>query len=113
MHIPASSAREIATPEGTIRKYRVLPDAGIAHQVITTSSPASGSHLNKEVQEIYFIIEGTAVITVGEDSFEVGEKDIVVVEPMVPHSIRTEGLTYLTVTRPDWFFEQYEHVQGD
>lgn len=53
-----------------------------------------------------------AVFTVGDERFEVGEKDIVVVEPMAAHTAETDGLTYVTITRPDWFFEQYENVRG-
>jgi hypothetical protein len=40
----------------------------------------------------------------------VGEKDVVVVEAGIAHYIETGALTYLTVTRPDWKFEQYQHV---
>ncbi|WP_291036407.1 cupin domain-containing protein [Herbiconiux sp.] len=110
MHIPASSSREITTPDGTIWKYAVKDEVGISYQTLNTSSPESGRHLNKEVHEIYFIIQGTATFTVGDETFEVSDRDIVVVEPMVAHSIETDGLTFMTITRPDWFFEQYEHV---
>ena len=110
MHIQSSTSKEITTPEGTIWKYLVNKEVGISYQTLATSSPESGRHLNKEVHEIYFIIQGTATFTVGDDEYEVGERDIVVVEPMASHSIKTQGLTFVTITRPDWFFEQYEHV---
>lgn len=110
MHIPASTSREITTPDGTIWKYLVNGQVGISHQTLTTSSPETGQHLNKKVHEIYFILEGTATFHVGDESYKVSERDIVVVEPMAAHSIATEGLTFMTITRPDWFYEQYEHV---
>ena len=110
MHILAGTSNEIATPDGTIWKYLVTNEVGISYQTLTTSSPKIGQHLNKEVHEIYFILQGTATFTVGDDVYEVGERDIVVVEPMAAHSIKTEGLTFMTITRPDWFYDQYEHV---
>ena len=113
MHIPSSTSKELTTREGTIWKYLVNKEVGISYQTLTTSSPESGRHLNREVHEIYFIIQGTAKVTVGDDEYEVRERDIVVVEPMAAHSIKTEGLTFMTFTRPDWFFDQYEHVNDN
>lgn len=110
MHIPSRASKEIVTPDGKIWKYVVNKEVGISYQTLATSSPEIGQHLNKEVHEIYFILQGTATFSVGDNVYEVGEKDIVVVEPMLPHSIKTEGLTFMSITRPDWFFDQYEHV---
>ena len=51
-----------------------------------------------------------ATETTGEDQVQVNEKDVVVVEPNTAHHIETLDLQYVTVTRPDWYFEQFEHV---
>jgi mannose-6-phosphate isomerase-like protein (cupin superfamily) len=110
MHIPASTSKEINTLEGTIWKYSLNPDVGISYQTLTMRSPQSGQHLNKETNEIYFIVKGTAKFLVGDKVYDVGEKDVVVVEAGIAHYIETGALTYLTVTRPDWKFEQYQHV---
>ncbi|WP_352789889.1 cupin domain-containing protein [Mesorhizobium sp. M0814] len=73
-------------------------------------SPQSGQHLNKETNEIYFIVKGTAKFVVGDKEYDAGEKDVVVVEAGIDHYIETSALTYLTITRPDWKLEQYQHV---
>jgi mannose-6-phosphate isomerase-like protein (cupin superfamily) len=113
MHIPANTAREIPTPDGTIWKYSVNDAVGISYQALTADTPATGRHLNREVHEIYFIIEGNATFTVGDEEHEVRERDIVVVEPLAAHSIKTTGLTYMTITRPDWHYEQYELIDAE
>lgn len=72
--------------------------------------PKSGRYLNKECHEIYFIIEGSAKFFVKDEECEVEEKDIMVVKPNTAHYIETTNLRYITITRPDWYEEQYEQV---
>lgn len=111
MHIPASKSKEINTLEGTIWKYFLSSEVGISYQSLAMRSPQSGRHLNKETSEIYFIVNGTAKFVVGDKEYDVGEKDVVVVEAGIAHYIETRALSYLTITRPDWKFEQYQHVE--
>jgi len=110
MHIPARESKEINTFEGTIWKYFLNSEVGISYQTLTMRSPQSGQHLNRETNEIYFIVKGTAKFVVGDKEYDVSEKDVVVVAAGIAHYIETGTLTYLTVTRPDWKFEQYQHV---
>jgi mannose-6-phosphate isomerase-like protein (cupin superfamily) len=110
MHIPFNNSKEINTPEGTIWKYFLNKEVGVSYQVLKMRSPQAGQHLNKETNEIYFIIKGTAKFVLGNEEYDVNEKDVVVVEANIPHYIETNDLTYVTITRPDWQVEQYEHV---
>jgi mannose-6-phosphate isomerase-like protein (cupin superfamily) len=113
MHIPFSSTSKISTVEGTIWDYEINKEVGVSYQHLAMRGPKSGRYLNRECHEIYFIIEGSAKFFVDGTEYEVEEveaKDIVVVEPNTPHYIETNNLTYITITRPDWYEEQYEQV---
>lgn len=111
MYIPFGDSKEVKTPEGTIWKYFLNKDVGVSYQTLKMRSPRAGQHLNKETNEIYFILEGTAKFVIGDDEYDVSEKDVVAVEAGIAHYIETEDLTYLTITQPDWNVEQYEHVE--
>ncbi len=45
--------------------------------------------------ELYYVVEGTCDLTVGEDSVAMGQKDIVLVNPMERHSFRAKGILCL------------------
>ena len=110
MHIPFNATKKIETEEAQIWDYLINKDIGISYQELTMRGPISGRYLNKECHEIYYVIKGSAKFFVGEDEYSVGEKDVVVVKPNIAHYIETEELQYITITRPDWYEEQYEQV---
>lgn len=110
MHIPFSRTSKITTTEGTIWDYAINKDVGVSYQELTMRGPQVGRYLNRECHEIYFIIEGQATFVVGDHTYRVAERDVVVVEPNTPHHIETTQLRYLTITRPDWYEAQYELV---
>lgn len=108
MHIPFSVTGTSSEPENSIRDYEISKDIGLSYQVLDGRGPKSGRYLNKECHEIFFVIKGSADFFVGNEKYEVHEKDVVVVEPSTPFHIETTSLTYITITRPDWYEEQYE-----
>jgi mannose-6-phosphate isomerase-like protein (cupin superfamily) len=110
MFIPFNDTTKIDTEEGTIWDYLINSEVGLSYQQLNMRGPRSGRYLNKKCHEIYFVISGVATFFVGDDEYSVGAKDIVVVEPGTPHHIETRKLTYVTITRPDWYEEQYEQV---
>lgn len=110
MHIPFSGTGEISTEEGDIWDYPISKEIGVSYQELRMRGPKSGRYLNKVCHEVYFVIKGSAKFVVGDEEYEVGEKDVVVVEPNTAHHIETTDLTYITITRPDWYEEQYEQV---
>ena len=110
MHIPFSSTFKIDTNEGTIWDYEINKDVGLSYQKLHMRGPKTGAYLNKVCHEVYFIIDGSATFGVGDKTYKVNAKDVVVVEPGVPHYIETTGLTYITITRPDWYEEQAQLV---
>ncbi|HTH72366.1 MAG TPA: cupin domain-containing protein [Candidatus Pristimantibacillus sp.] len=110
MHIPFSTAYKIDTDGGPIWDYDINKDVGLSYQELHRRGPESGHYLNKKCHEILFVIRGSARFTVGGKEYDVHEKDTVVVEPGVPYAIDTTDLAYITITRPDWYEEQYELV---
>lgn len=111
MYIPFSDTTKIDTTEGTIWDYEINKEVGVSYQELHMRGPKSGRYLNKECHEVYFIIKGSATFSVGDEQYEVREKDMVVVEPNIAHHIETSNLVYITITRPDWFEEQSELVK--
>jgi mannose-6-phosphate isomerase-like protein (cupin superfamily) len=85
-------------------------EIGISYQKLNGRGPKKGRYLNKVCHEIYFIISGTAKFYINDQAHQVEAKDSIVVEPNVAHYIKTSKLEYLTITRPDWYDEQYKQV---
>lgn len=111
MHIPFSRAKKIETQEGNIWDYEINKEIGVSYQTLHMRGPQSGRYVNTVCHEVYFIIKGEAVFVVGEYKYSVSENDVIVVEPNTPHHIETEDLTYVTITRPDWFEGQAKLVE--
>jgi mannose-6-phosphate isomerase-like protein (cupin superfamily) len=110
MHIPFSSTGSSSEPENSIRDYEIDESIGLSYQELSGRGPKAGRYLNKECHEIFFILKGSATFVVGSETYKVHEKDVVVVEPNTPFNIDGDKLVYLTITRPDWFEEQYEII---
>jgi mannose-6-phosphate isomerase-like protein (cupin superfamily) len=110
VHIPFSETERVDSKEGTIWDYFISKEIGVSYQELHARGPESGQYLNTECHEIYFVVEGSAQFSINGEEYTVNEKDIVVVEPNTPHHIKTNNLRYITITRPDWFPEQYKHT---
>lgn len=112
MIIKFSDTEEISIKKGTIRDYP-MPDKnlGISYQKLEGRGPQKGRYMNKVCLEIYFIINGSAIFHFNNKSYEVKKLDVIVVEPNTSHYIETKNLEYITITRPDWYEEQYEEVE--
>lgn len=89
-----------------------MPDntLGISFQTLEGRGPEKNQYLNKVCHEIYFIIKGTATFVLDGKRSNVKAHDVVIVEPNTPHYIETKHLEYITITRPDWYEEQYEET---
>lgn len=89
-----------------------MPDKtlGISFQTLEGRGPEKNQYLNNVCHEIYFIIKGHGTFVINGKKHDVKEKDVIVIEPNIPHYIETQHLEYITITRPDWYEEQYEEV---
>lgn len=114
MHISFDKTTKISTDKGSIWDYPIDQSIGLSLQTLQGRGPSSGSYVNNVCDEIYFIISGEAVFNVDGKNIPVSKNDLVKVPEKTPHSIQTTGaepLTFITITRPDWFEEQANIVQ--
>jgi mannose-6-phosphate isomerase-like protein (cupin superfamily) len=100
---------EVNDPELKIFDYK-LPGVklGISYQEAHGRVPSTGATVNTVCEECYYILEGTARITVGAHEFDLKPGDVAIVPPATPSYLVSDGLKYLTITNPDWYAEQSE-----
>ena len=111
MIIHSTETTKISIAGGEIWDYPLpTEDIGISYQTITGRGPQKGKYLNTVCHEIYFIISGSAVFHIKDKMHTVKENDIVIVEPNSPHFIEAKNLRYITITRPNWYEEQYKEL---
>ena len=96
----------------TIRELLAHRNSGIRQQSLAEARLAAGAATTPNhhaiTEEIYYILSGTAAMTLGEESCPVGPGDAIAIPPSVRHTIRntgTEELVFLCTCAPG-----YEHT---
>lgn len=102
---------EISGP-GKVLDYNISEDVGISVQELEGRVPEEGYYVNSECHEVCYVKAGEAKVIIGEEEFHVKEGDIYVIEPGQKSCVKAEGLEILVITRPDWYKEQCEIVEG-
>lgn len=77
-----------------LREVWKSKDISIAH-VIIKAGDISLSHKHKSFTEIYYILEGRGILTVGDEKLEVKNDTIVIIKPNTPHMLKNIGKTQL------------------
>jgi mannose-6-phosphate isomerase-like protein (cupin superfamily) len=72
---------------------------------ISRYAPAAyvGEHVHKVQEQVYYVLEGEGILTVGKEEHLMRPHDYVYLPPGVPHSFTNTGLTglvFLVVTTP-------------
>ena len=95
----------------TIRELLAHRNSAIRKQSLAEARLEAGSattpHHHDVTEEIYYILSGTADMTLGEETRPVGPGDAIAIPPGVRHTIRTTGsgeLVFLCTCAPG-----YEH----
>jgi mannose-6-phosphate isomerase-like protein (cupin superfamily) len=95
----------------TIRELLAHRNSGIRQQSLAEARLAPGCattpHHHAVTEEIYYILAGTAAMTVGDDTRPVGPGDAIAIPPGQRHTIRNTGaeeLVFLCTCAPG-----YEH----
>ena len=67
-------------------------------------------HEHRRSQEIYYVIEGSGTMGLGQDSFEIKAGDAIFITPGAPHNIRAglEGIRILCICSPPYAHEDTE-----
>ena len=70
---------------------------GIAHIKVRPGQRQPFAHRHKEAEEIHVVLAGDGRMKVGDDTFEVGEGDVIRVEPAAARAFEAgpDGLEYL------------------
>jgi mannose-6-phosphate isomerase-like protein (cupin superfamily) len=106
------SVKAFITADGSeIRELLAHRNANIRQQSLAEARlPAGGAttpHFHPRTEEIYYILEGTAVMTIGDETSPVGPGDAISIPPGMVHTIRNTGsgtLKFLCCCAPG-----YEH----
>lgn len=73
--------------------------------------PQAGFDVDDDVEQVWYVIEGSALITLGEDQTEIGAGDMLLVARGTPYVI--DGTVKLVVVSgPPWRAEQHRHVES-
>lgn len=98
---------------GKIYDY-LLPDEkiGISFQEYESGrAPSKGWAVNKKCYEIYFIVSGSAEIYLDNEHSQVESGDLVIIKPKQKIYFISHKLKMITVTQPNFFYEQYEEIR--
>ena len=71
--------------------------------VFTLAEGSMSRHLHREQEEVYLVLDGQAMIEVGEDQYMVGEREALAVPAQTWHRVTNVGvgpLTFYVVAAP-------------
>ena len=111
----------INTPHGSeIRPLMDRTTSGIercslAEEVLPVGAKV-GRHHHKETEEVYYILQGTGRMTVGEETRDVGPGDAVFIPRHHAHTLENTGqepMTILLVCGPAHSFEDHYVVNSE
>lgn len=97
-----STIRELLAPRNSAIRKQSLAEARLAPGTATTP------HHHAVTEEIYYILSGTALMTLAGESRPVGPGDAIAIPPGTRHTIRNTGpeeLVFLCTCAPS-----YEHA---
>jgi len=97
----AAAAKAAATPGYIVVERDQLPDSelqgylfGGAHVclIFVDLEPGDGPRLHRHAyEELFIVLEGRAKFTVGSDTIEAREGQVLIVQPRVPHKFVNSG----------------------
>ncbi len=100
-----SEIRELLHPDKSAVKNQSLAEAVVA------PGQQTRLHRHQRSEEIYFVTRGQGRMRLGDESFELGEGEAVLIPPGTPHCIRNNGketLHILCMCAPAYSHEDTE-----
>lgn len=95
------------TRDGSLIRELMHPGAspgmalGVKNQSLAEATVPAGMttklHRHRVTEELYYIVSGSGLMTLGEKQFEVNEGDTVCIEPGTRHCIKNTGNDDLTI----------------
>jgi mannose-6-phosphate isomerase-like protein (cupin superfamily) len=87
--VDGSTIRELMAHRNSAIRQQSLAEARLAPGAATTP------HHHKVTEEIYYILSGTAAMTLGSETRPVGPGDAIAIPPNLRHTITNTGSTEL------------------
>ncbi|OGK29254.1 hypothetical protein A3D06_00835 [Candidatus Roizmanbacteria bacterium RIFCSPHIGHO2_02_FULL_40_9] len=112
MFIKKSQSTPIKTDnDSTIWDYPMpSEEQGISYQELNGRLPKKGWYKNIKCHEIFFIISGSATVTIEDETQDANEGDMVIIEPGQKHYGIYQQTKLITITTPNWYDEQCEII---
>jgi mannose-6-phosphate isomerase-like protein (cupin superfamily) len=91
--------RELAASRNSSARKQSLAEATI---------PVGGTvpeHFHKTIEELYFVLSGTGLMKIEDETRQIGEGDTVIILPGQRHKITNNGsepLVFLACCSPEW-----------
>jgi mannose-1-phosphate guanylyltransferase / mannose-6-phosphate isomerase len=85
------------------RMSEALGAQHVRANVFTLAEGSMSRHLHREQEEVYLVLDGQALIDVGDEQFLVGEREALAVPARVSHRVTNAGvgpLTFYVVAAP-------------
>jgi len=110
MFVKKSNVQVFQKPTCTIYEYGGTKNLDLAVAEIKDKYPEKGWARNKEVDETYFIISGSGRFYFENETFDITEGDLVLIEK--GRWYRFEGNAKIVIAcSPAWSVEQYEEKE--
>jgi mannose-6-phosphate isomerase-like protein (cupin superfamily) len=89
-----------------------LPDIsmGLTYQEINGRVPSQGAAKNTVCDEFYYVLGGSVQIVIEGETDTIGPGDVAVIPTGISSYLIGEDAKLLTITNPDWYTEQNEHI---
>jgi len=86
-----SIIRELMHPFVHLNHNQSLAEAVIPPGAITLL------HKHNNCEEIYYVLSGSGIMTLGDEQFDIMEGDTIAIPPGTPHNVRNSGAALLKV----------------
>src|SRR5205823_5230179 len=97
-----AEAPTVPCPCGQSTRLLTLAD-GLPANFHVTFITDSVKHYHKECTELYYILDGTGELELGDDVVAVAPGTLVVIEPYTPHRLRSvQGVRTIVLGLPAW-----------
>lgn len=100
---------EVNEPGNKVFDYPMPTDqAGFSYQELDGRVPKKGAGKNFVCLEYFYVLAGRADVWIDDIKFDAGPGDIVIINQGCCSYLIAHELKMLTITKPDWYAEQYE-----
>jgi mannose-6-phosphate isomerase-like protein (cupin superfamily) len=86
---------------------------GLPIGIATVDIESTQLHRHERTHEWYVVLEGEALIILGDDEVRVGKDTLIYIKPRTPHRARKMGegkLRILVITYPAWTEEDHHEI---